>query len=488
MPNLTESPEVRYNTLVEALSTLDARLPRRVLIDSALQGVLTLTGAQRATVFLLSQDASSLEAFVSAGPEVPSFHCPIGEGLVGACVRSGAPLLIPDAHDDPRFFRDIDAQTGFSTRSVVVVPLLDSDRHPVGALEVLSSEVARFTREDVDLLRCFASPLLLALSAQQAASRVREAAPRPVAARVEPPLGASPAFCESLDDASLVASTDKSVLVVGETGTGKEIVARFIHASSNRANGPFQPVNCALLTDTLADAQLFGCVKGAFTGAVKDTPGFVENADGGTLFLDELPSTPLAVQAKLLRFLEDGSYERVGDPRPRRASVRIVAAAQPSAMHGGVREDLLFRVAHLRVTLPPLRERGGDAVLLVACFLNAELGREPRLSQEAKEALLAHSWPGNVREAQGVAERIALHARGAEVIDAELVRAAIAEGATSGGEAPVRCPGEVREFSTTEWEQVQAALQACAGNKRAAARRLGKSPGWIYNVLGRAPE
>lgn len=488
MPNHIDSPEVRYSTLVEALSTLDARLPRRTLIDRALASVLALTRADRATVFLLARDASALEAFVSAGPEVDPFTCPLDQGLVGACVRSGAPLLIPDAHDDPRFFRDIDACTGYSTRSVAVVPLLDCDRHAVGAVEVLSSDVDRFSRDDVDLLRCFASPLVLALTAQEASSRASVAAPRNAAARVDPPLGASEIFREALDDASLVASTDKPVLLVGETGTGKEIVARFIHASSDRSDGPFQPVNCASLSESLAEAQLFGCVKGAFTGAVKDTPGFVEAADAGTLFLDELPSMPRSVQAKLLRFLEDGSYERVGDPRTRHASVRIVAAAQPGALRGDVREDLLFRIAHLRVTLPPLRERDGDALLLVACFLHAELGREPRLSLAAREALLAHPWPGNVREARGVAERIALRARGAERIEAEVVLDAIREGAPPEGEGSLTPARGLRALSATEREEVLGAIAACRGNKRAAARRLGKSVGWLYARLGQEPE
>jgi psp operon transcriptional activator len=227
-------------------------------------------------------------------------------------------------------------------------------------------------------------------------------------------LGESPSFLKVLEEVSQVAPLEKPVLIAGERGTGKELIAARLHFLSNRWEGQYVKMNCAAISDSLLETELFGHEAGAFTGASKTHKGRFERADGGTLFLDELATTSVLVQEKLLRVIEYGEYERVGGNRTLTCDVRLVAATNedlPSlAAEGRFRLDLLDRLAFDVLTLPPLREREGDILLLAEHFavsMANELDRElfPGFSQSAREKLLEHRWPGNVRELKNVVER-----------------------------------------------------------------------------------
>ena len=227
-------------------------------------------------------------------------------------------------------------------------------------------------------------------------------------------LGESPAILRVLEEVSQVAPLEKPVLIVGERGTGKELIASRVHFLSNRWEGQFLKMNCAAISETLLETELFGHEAGAFTGASKTHHGRFERADGGTLFLDEVATTSPLVQEKLLRVIEYGEYERVGGNRTLTCNVRLVAATNEDlptlADQGRFRYDLLDRLAFDVITLPPLREREEDILLLAEHFaitMANELGREyfPGFSAGAREALLAHPWPGNVRELKNVVER-----------------------------------------------------------------------------------
>jgi len=215
------------------------------------------------------------------------------------------------------------------------------------------------------------------------------------------------------------AAAEPIVLIGGETGTGKELVARALHAASPRAAGPFVAVNCAALPLELVESELFGSARGAFTGAVETRPGLCDAARGGTLLLDEIGELPRSVQAKLLRVLEAGCYRALGAVRERRLEARVLAATNRDlaglCASGEFRSDLYYRVAVLRIDLPPLRERRADIPGLVQHFI-ARAGRPPQaVAPEAMARLLAHGWPGNVRELRSVVERMLLHAdRGGE--------------------------------------------------------------------------
>jgi len=227
-------------------------------------------------------------------------------------------------------------------------------------------------------------------------------------------LGESPAFLRILEEVSQVAPLEKPVLIVGERGTGKELIAARLHFLSNRWEGEYVKMNCAAISDSLLETELFGHEAGAFTGATKTHKGRFERAHGGTLFLDELATTSTLVQEKLLRVIEYGEYERVGGNRTLLCDVRLIAATNEDlptlADSGEFRHDLLDRLAFDVITLPPLRQREGDILLLAEHFavsMAQELGRElfPGFSPEARARLLDYHWPGNVRELKNVVER-----------------------------------------------------------------------------------
>jgi anaerobic nitric oxide reductase transcription regulator len=231
-------------------------------------------------------------------------------------------------------------------------------------------------------------------------------------------LGTSEAIQQLLSELDVVAASDLTILLLGETGVGKELFAHRLHLHSNRAGRPLVHVNCAALPESLAESELFGHCKGAFSGASQDRPGRIETAHGSTLFLDEVSELPLPVQAKLLRTLQNGEIQRLGEDQPRRVDVRVIAATNRDLRQlvrdGRFRADLYHRLSVYPMPIPPLRERGHDILLLAGHFLElnrARLGlRSLRLTPPAEAALLSHHWPGNVRELEHVISRAALKA------------------------------------------------------------------------------
>ncbi|MBW7935369.1 MAG: sigma-54-dependent Fis family transcriptional regulator [Gemmatimonadaceae bacterium] len=240
-----------------------------------------------------------------------------------------------------------------------------------------------------------------------------------------------------------VASTDARVLITGENGTGKELVARALHRQSRRPNGPFVEVNCAAIPSELIESELFGHMKGSFTGAVQDRAGKFEQADGGTLFLDEVGDMSLAAQAKVLRVLQDGEVTRIGGAKPRRVDVRVLAATnkrlEEEIVAGRFREDLYYRLNVVPVVVPPLRERRDDIPVLIQHFLDhfAPQGAMARgMERAAADRLAALEWPGNVRELRNTVERLLILSRGSQITVADverLVGARVTDGSALGG-------------------------------------------------------
>jgi DNA-binding NtrC family response regulator len=299
------------------------------------------------------------------------------------------------------------------------------------------------------------------LDAEAARTRAREL-PRVVAR--------SRAMAQVMALVERVAPSQASVLITGEHGTGKEVIARAIHAASARAGGAFVAVNAGGLADGVLESELFGHVKGAFTDARADRIGCFELADGGTLFLDEIANMPTAQQARLLRVLQTGELHPVGSSRPRRIDARVLAATNAdvarAAAEGRFREDLLYRLNTVEIQLPPLRDRREDIPELAAAFLEGK-----RLSAAAMEALLAHPWPGNVRELEHVIERASLLAASDEITPDDLMlraRAARIEAMT---------------LDQAERYLIERALAAHGGNVADAARVLGVSRSALYRRL-----
>jgi DNA-binding NtrC family response regulator len=256
-------------------------------------------------------------------------------------------------------------------------------------------------------------------STQQALTRARPCGPVCEQCGLPAVIGSSEQMLKVFKLLGLAASNDLNVLITGETGVGKEVAARIVHQHSARAAGPFVAINCTAIPENLLEAELFGYMRGAFTGATRDTRGKVEAAHGGTLFLDEIGDMPLAFQAKLLRFLDDKSFYRLGESTARSSDARIVAATNRSlsacVADSGFRSDLYYRLTQLPVTIPPLRERPEDIRQLIDCFIqevNGDLGFAIEgLTVAAMSQALAHGWPGNIRELKNAVLQAAMHTR-----------------------------------------------------------------------------
>jgi DNA-binding NtrC family response regulator len=295
----------------------------------------------------------------------------------------------------------------------------------------------------------------------------------------------SPAMRPVLDLIRRIGPSTANVLITGEHGTGKEVAARALHALSPRSSRPMICVNAGSIPESLFESELFGHVRGAFTGASADRPGRFELADQGTLFLDEIGNLPMSQQAKVLRALETGEFERLGSPKMRRADVRLISATNSdlgaAVAAGNFREDLLFRINTVRIQLPPLRDRGEDILLLAHHFLERYAAKYERtlsgFDASAVEAIQAHRWPGNVRELEHVLERGVLMAQGSQISGADL--GLVQESAAHAG-ATAQASFNLED---NERELIRRALDACQNNVVEAARVLGLSRSGLYRRL-----
>ena len=305
--------------------------------------------------------------------------------------------------------------------------------------------------------------------------------------RGAPPMVAeAPTMQPVLELIERVGPSDANVLVTGEHGTGKEVVANWIHAASRRVDGAFVTVNAGGLSDGVFESELFGHVKGAFTDAKTNRVGCFEAADGGTLFLDEIGNMPVSQQAKVLRVLQTGELHRVGSSKIHRVDVRLVTATNAdlhaAVAAGAFREDLLYRVNTVEIHLPPLRERREDVPALAELFLRDNQARYGKaasgFSRLALAALREHDWPGNVRELQHVVERAVLMARGDQIEPGDL-------GLRTRPNAPTSSGLEDMTLDEAEKHLIELALSACGGNVSNAAERLGLSRSALYRRLQR---
>jgi two-component system, repressor protein LuxO len=304
-------------------------------------------------------------------------------------------------------------------------------------------------------------------------------------------VGTSPAMLSLYAQIERVAPSKAPVFVTGESGSGKEVCAEAVHACSPRAGGPFIAINCSAIPRELMESEIFGHVRGAFTGAHEDRPGAAELAHGGTLFLDEICEMDLALQAKLLRFAQTGTVRRVGDTRLRSVDVRFICATNREPAReieaGRFREDLFYRLHVLPLQLPALRARGADVVKLARAFLLAFAEEEGRrfvgFTPEAEAALACHPWPGNVRELQNVIRRVVVLHDGEEVRAHMLALSSAHEAARDTGPLPRIDSPSIDPFWRQEQRIIEAALKAFDGNTHKAAHALEIAPSTIYRKL-----
>jgi transcriptional regulator with GAF, ATPase, and Fis domain len=498
---------------------LGASLDVRGVFDRLAQAVRPILDFEVMGITLISSSGRDLEILAEAvlaediASEPTPERIPLDAFSFSPRVESGQPVIVYDAARelDPRLAGDRLIIDG-GGRSCLSVPLWLGER-VAGALYFGHGRPHAFGASDVEIATAVASPLVMVIQHQRLAEEQRRLALLQERAQrleqrvesLEDALGERYGFDQvigraaplrgALDLASKVAPTETTALVTGESGTGKELVARAIHHASPRRRGPFVAVNCAALPDSLLESELFGHERGAFTGADRQRAGRFEVARGGTLFLDEIGELSTAVQAKLLRVLQEREFQRVGGTTTIRADVRLIAATNRDLARdietGRFREDLFYRLNVFSVPLPPLRERGDDVLFLADHFLKVlgeRMGRgDVGLSREARDALRAHPWPGNIRELQNAVERALIVSEGSLITAAQLglrPGAAAAERppgaqALGAGQSPVQ--------SLADWERqiVIDALRAARGNKSRAAGMLGLTRSQLYTRLKR---
>ena len=475
----------------------------------------TVLDAEAASVLLLDPEKAAFIFESATGPEAKRL---VGQqfdatlGIAAQAVKARRAIRVDDVSLSSAFFNGIDAVTGRKTRSLIAAPLIHADRDQgearvLGVVEVLNPNGrTAFNDRDLELLQVFANLTAAAAgNAQAYQNRRRERpdgeddeTPKAVPSQSGRPVqivGRSPALKRMIELCKKVALSNATVLLYGETGTGKELAARTIHECSERKGGPFIAINCAALPENLLESELFGHEKGAFTGADRTKPGRFELAEGGTLFLDEVGELAPSIQAKLLRSLQERSFIRVGGTETLPADVRIVAATNRHLKiemeAGRFRPDLYYRLNVFPITLCPLRERVEDIPALVEFFSKeVAAGNDqevaPPFSDGAMAVLLRYPFPGNIRELRNIVERATLMAgdRPVEVSDLpeEIQRATTVPGVSAPGQgAGVLAGTTPRALNAPQdsilEEQERAlilhALEQNRWNQSATARHLG---------------
>jgi|RhiMetdeSRZDD1v2_1073273.scaffolds.fasta_scaffold117204_4 Nif-specific regulatory protein len=505
----------RLNAAVALPAVLGASLTVGDVLERLGKAIRPLVDFDGMSLSLLAPAGHGFERIGWIGHSLPE-HPPtttIEDYSVAERVTRGDAVLIRDAARelDPRRSGDrrmIDS----GDQSILCVPLLFGERVG-GSLLFASKQVHWYDESDLEIGSVIAIALVIAIQHQRLAEQQqRLGAVETKAQKLERQaaslrtalddqfgfdavIGRAPKLVAAVEDARKVAATGTTVLLTGESGTGKEILARAIHYASARSLGPFVALNCAALPETLAESELFGHERGAFTGADRLKRGRFDLASGGTLFLDEAGELTPAVQAKLLRVLQERKYERVGGTATLEANVRLIAASngdlEAAVAQGRFREDLFYRLAVFRIHLPPLRERGDDVLLLADHFVR-ELGLkmgilQPGMNAQARELLLAHAWPGNIRELQNAIERALIRAAG-ELISAEHLgivprpRDVTIPAVTS---PPMEAVTAVLTIAEQERRMISDALRRTKGNKTRAAAALGLSPTQLFRRLRR---
>ncbi len=492
----------------ELLADLGAMIAGEVELDDMLATfaarVAQALGADRATLWLIDGATGDIRSRVATLPELPELRVPPDYGIVGHVASTGELVNVRDAEKDPRWGGgQLAQQIGYRTTSILTAPIVRRGQLR-GVLQVLNKRDGSFTSKDEEFARVLTEQIGRALdyTTLRGDDSVRGLSVR---GRFNHVIGRSPAMAAVYEMIVRAAQTDATVLLHGETGTGKGLLARAIHVNSERRAAPFVHVDCTTLPAALVESELFGHERGAYTGADSRVIGKVEQANGGTLFLDEIGELPLPLQGKLLRFVQERQFERVGGRETLTADVRLVAATNRdlAAMSnaGHFRSDLYFRLRVVEIEIPPLRARGEDILDLADHFVqqfSRRYRKGPlRLSDSARPALEVYTWPGNVRELENTIERAVVLAAGPTIgyKDLGLDRQRVASGSDSqvgigAASSPaipiasdaVNLPAGLT-LEEAERRYAKAVLEREGGNQSAAARALGISRNKLARLL-----
>lgn len=412
----------KFGTLLEVSGLINSNYgDARSLVTHIIESATRLVDGEAASLVLFDAAAGKLRFEIALGPkreEVTGKCIDPGEGIAGWAFTHGRSLIVNDTESDDRFAPDISRSVGFPAYSILAVPMKVRETTS-GVIEIINKRTRKyFSQDDLEWLEIFAVQAAIAIENARYFEKARDELSF-LRSQVSESKGmheivhASRVIAERIELADRVASTDASVLILGESGVGKELFAERLHASSRRANAPFVRVNCAALPETLLESELFGHVRGAFTDAVQDRKGRFELADKGTIFLDEIGEVPLRLQAKLLRVLQQKTFERVGSSDTVSVDVRVIAATgrdlEALVARQEFRADLYYRLNVLPLHIPPLRERPEDVPVLADFFLR-RFARETNkridgFTEAARSLMRGYAWPGNVRELENAVER-----------------------------------------------------------------------------------
>jgi len=519
--------QARLELLYELSCAFASKTDLAELIPLVIEKCRDVLDASGASVLMLDVDRDELyfpyvaETDPEAGARLTDLRFPAGRGISGEVVRTLEAVRVDDATSDPRFYDGVDRETGVVTGPLLAAPFATHD----GVTGVLQAVRRRgetsFTDADLAFLVALARGVGVAIGNAELYGRLRETqehlraelgALRRDAARRDgfyDIIGSAAAMKDVFDLMQSAAGSPIAVLIEGETGTGKELVARAIHRASAREAGPFVAVNCAALPESLLESELFGHRRGSFTGATQDQKGLFEAAVGGTIFLDEISEMPATMQAKLLRVLQEGEIVRIGETRPRRVDVRVVSATNRSleaqVESGQMRPDLFYRLSAFPIVLPPLRDRRDDIPLFVAHFITESASRHEReiagIDAEALDLLSHAEWPGNVRQLRNEVERAVALARPGETLASRHLSARLTTGAarSSSATAPANAVSDTPEANgildpvahpdlraaraAFEAQHIRSVLRHHAGNVSHAARALGLSRAMLQKKM-----
>lgn len=467
------------------------------LLETLLDSVLELTGAARGLVLMVDSSSSDPGRFeVRARRNVNTHDLTqasdegVSDSIVRQVVESRRPVIVSDALTDTTFSHS-DSVIALKLSSVMCAPLL-SRGDVIGALYVANDEIkSLFERRQLDVLTVFAGQASLLLTNAMLVTALRADNQKLESELVDKRFGEIIGSCASMLEVfrklQKVAATDISVLISGETGTGKELIAREIHRRSDRRDGNFVTVNCGAIPENLMESEMFGHVKGAFTGAVASRAGRFQTADGGTLFLDEVGELTPQLQVKLLRALQERMITRVGDNRPEKVDIRVVAATnrnlEEMIQEGTFREDLYYRLNVVNLWLPPLRERGDDVFIIAKALLSKyadELASPVKgFSPSALNAVKRYTWPGNIRQLENRIKKALV------LCDKTLLSADDLDLGEDSAEPLLPLERAKEEFQRN---YVLSALERNNGNRTQTARDLGVDPRTIFRYLERGKE
>jgi transcriptional regulator with GAF, ATPase, and Fis domain len=477
-------------------------------IFSKIKPILNIEGASIALhdpakhEFYFIRTAGECAAIKNPGNS--NLRFPDDKGVAGWVMAQGCAAVINDVSSDNRFFGGMDEKGGFSTRSMICVPL-QTRKGFLGVLYALNKLDGKFTEREEKILGFLSGTIAVSLENARLYGELKDhldtlarenqilLSQMQAEFGFKEIIGSSPPMRRMFELIGKVIDSPTTVLIQGETGTGKELVAKVIHFNGPLKNKPFVAENCAALPENLLESELFGHVRGAFTGAVTNKKGLFELADGGTIFLDEIGEMSPLMQVKLLRVLQEGQFRPVGGSQTRQVKVRVIAATnrnlEDEVSKGNFREDLYYRINVFQITPPPLRERKEDIPFLAHHFLEKYAGKNgkpcPHIAPQAIDFLTRFNWPGNVRELENEMERALTMAGRCRTISVEFLSDKIKR--LSDGPAGDNTQGKSESLKDAiqriESHRIRETLAASGGNRSKAAKILGLSRQGLLNKI-----